>query len=168
MEKITTEINTKAIKELMKPYIGFFFFSIGFALLMGLVYVLVSFSDNSWGNPFHVVLIVLTGVIFLFSFLFLSTYFTTVKRASLIERTMVYEFLDEHFIVEGFKGDEKIEEVKHLYSETQGYRLSKNYIFLLLDAGGFLPITRSEELISFLKEKGIKETKSFAAKAKKK
>lgn len=168
MEKITTDINPKAIKELMKPYISYFFFSIGFALLMALVYVLVSFSDNSWGNPFHVVLIVLTSMIFLFSFLFLATYSGSIKRASLIERTMVYEFLDEHFIVEGFKGDEKLEEAKHLYSETQGYRLSKNYIFLLLDAGGFLPITRSEELISFLKGKGIKETKSFAAKAKKK
>lgn len=168
MEKISTDINSKAIKELMKPYISYFFFGVGFSLLMALVYVLVSFSDNSWGNPFHVVLIVLTGVIFLFSFLFLTTYSGSIKRASLIERTMVYEFLDEHFIVEGFKGDEKLEEAKHLYSETQGYRLSKNYIFLLLDAGGFLPITRSEELISFLKEKGIKETKSFAAKAKKK
>ena len=168
MEKITTKVNVNAAKELIKPYINYFFFTLGFALVMVGIYVLVSFSDNSWGNPFHVVLIVLTGVIFLLSFAFLGTYHNVVKRASYTERTVIYDFLDEFFLAEGFKEDEKVEENKYFYENVQGYRLSKNYIYLLMDFGGFLPITRSEELISFLKEKGIKETKSFAAKAKKK
>lgn len=126
------------------------------------------FAFNDFGSVVNVVSIVTAILSLAFALVAFRSYKRAINYAREYVRTLTIEFLDDCMTSEGYKGGEKISEGKFFYDDALAYKISKNYVFLMLKNNTFLPLNKTEEIINFLKEKGLKETKSLVVKKKKK
>jgi hypothetical protein len=53
------------------------------------------------------------------------------------------------------------------YQNLAGYKETKNYVFLAIKDNSFLAFNKSEDILSFVKEKGLARIKTIQASRKK-
>lgn len=168
MKKSTVIVNDKVSKELNVGYLrGAIVFLVCGLFLVGM-FIGFGLAFNDFGSVANIVSAV-TAIISLALFIVtFKSYRQTVNNARFDVKTVNIELLDEYMTAEVFRKEEKIQESKYYYCDVFGYRVTDNYVFVLIKTNSFLPLNKTEEIINFLKEKGLKETKSYVAKNKKK
>ena len=77
---------------------------------------------------------------------------------------LVSEFADEYFAYDLYRENEKVEQGKIYYVDLMGYKQTKHYLFLGLKNNNYIGVNKVEGLVEFVRNKGLKEIKSFGRK----
>ena len=155
MEKISTTVNEKTIKELQKKrqitvLIAFCFGPICIGL-----YVLFGFLNSSWNNVLNMILLVLGAFLIALSILI---EFQLQKRALVYKKNAyesTYEFFDDHILLTAYHNGEQFEQQNIKYKDLYGYYETANYVVLKLTDFHSLPINKVSGLTDFLSNKGV-------------
>mgnify|MGYP002868507777 CR=1 FL=1 len=161
MDKITTVINEKAVKEYLSPLVKFIIFCfVGFIIFIALYFIFAIISNN-WLDPLHYVFIAVALICLVGAFIFLFKYLKSINLVKKHQTTLNYEFFDDYFIFISSNENRKVDERKIFYSDLVSYRESKNYYFLMLNDNNAFIINKNEEVIKLIKEKGISKTRNI-------
>lgn len=155
MEKCSVTINKELVNELTKKNL-----ILALAVVIGsfLVVVGVTIYLILSTNYFFIAVIAIFGFLFAFGLVLLFFIIRNRKSASKKNTRIDTEFFDDYFISNSFNEENaKIQEVKLFYKDMLNLKVTKNYIFFFLDGRSVWPLARSEELLEFLKSKGIKQ-----------
>lgn len=157
MEKVTTIIDEKANKELLKPIR---ILTWVLALLGGFCvgyYFMYSIISQRWSEAINIILCIV-GVVFIsFGFFFDYRITKAIKLAKTNPITTVTEFNEDHLMMESYKNNEKIGESKVDYKSFKRYTVKANYVFLTYQNNSTFAFTKSDELVEFLSKTGIKK-----------
>ena len=167
MEKRTIVIDEKVTKEFMAHLLKMVVFCFICAVVFAGLYVLFSVLNNNWGEPLNIVILVVAAFLVVAGLTFLMWYVKGNAQASMFVRTAEYEFLDDYLSFILFRKEEKIEEGKYYYDDMAGYKLTKNYVFLALKNNSYIAVHKTDEVISFLNQKGLPLIKSISVKKRK-
>lgn len=157
MEKVTTVIDEKANKELLKPtriltwvLAGLGGFGVGY-------YFMYSIISQKWSEAVNIILCIV-GVIFIaFGFFFDYRITKAIKLAKANPITTVTEFNEDHLVMESYKNNEKIGESKVDYKSFKRYTVKANFVFMTYQNNSTFAFTKSDELVEFLSKTGIKK-----------
>ena len=138
------------------------------AVVCGGLYATLSTLQNDWANILNITLLFFGVLFLLLGFFILPGYVKSTRKNNDFFRIVTYDFQDDFVITEVFKNDEKIAEAKYYYRDVLGYRETKNYIFLKVNNNSFFGIYKTDELLTFVKEKGFKKLKLRVISANKK
>ena len=164
MEKITTILDGKVTKELVKHHIAEGIVGIIFGLLVIAAYITMSIIKKDWLDALFVVLLALGAIVLCFGILLVGISSISIKKSSEFKRKLVSEFADEYFTYDLYRENEKVEQGKIYYVDLMGYKQTKHYLFLGLKNNNYIGINKVEGLVEFVRSKGLKEIKSFGRK----
>lgn len=157
MEKVTTIIDEKANKELLKPtriltwvLSGLGGFGVGY-------YFMYSIISQRWSEAVNIILCIVGVVFIAFGFFFDYRITKAIKLAKTNPITTVTEFNDDHLVMESYKNNEKIGESKVDYKSFKRYTVKANYVFMTYQNNSTFAFTKSDELVEFLSKTGIKK-----------
>ena len=159
MEKITTESNGAAAKELYFSGIALTVFSIVFAFICAGIYVGFSLWNNNWFNPINFVVLIMGVIILFFAIMMLINITRAISKTEKLKHTLVEDFQDEQVVIEAYRNGEKIQELSFAYDDIKGMLESKNYVFLKTKNSMNIPVVKSTEIIQFLEGKGVRRDK---------
>ena len=157
MEKVTTVIDEKANKELLKPtriltlvLAGLGGFGVGY-------YFMYSIISQKWSEAVNIILCIVGVVFIAFGFFFDYRITKAIKLAKTNPITTVTEFKEDHLVMESYKNNEKIGESKVDYKSFKRYTVKANFVFMTYQNNSTFAFTKSDELVEFLSKTGIKK-----------
>lgn len=163
MKQIKTIIDQNSTKEFIQGNFIFALASLGFALVIVALYVVFGIINHSWTDPVQIILLVLAAVLIVLSIIMIVAHLKAMNKMKGYVRTIIYDFLDDVISFEIYRDEEKIETGKIYYQDFLDYKVSKHYVYLRLRNNTWLAINKEEELISFIKNKGIQKHKLFSS-----
>lgn len=157
MEKVTTVVDEKAIKECYKSsrilcYVlaGLGGFGVGF-------YFMYSIMTQKWIEPFNGILFIM-GIVFIIVGVILDGSISkAIKAVKANPATTITEFKEDHLFMEAYRNGEKVSEGKEEYKMFKHYIVKTHYVFMYTKTNVVYTFTKSDELVEFLSKTGIKK-----------
>lgn len=163
MKKATVIVNENVAKEHLKPVINFTIFCFASAIVFFTLMIVFSILNNNWLEV-STIIFAIVGALSLFAgILFLLQYLKGINMAKRLANTVSYEFFDDHLTYVTTRGEQVIQQGTVNYQDLISYKETKNYIFLEMSDHNFLPFEKTEEILSFIKEKELPLFKSIKA-----
>ena len=164
MNKITTEVNVKAVKEYLFPSVKFIIFCFSGVIIFVALFLIFSFISKNFLDPLHYVFIAVALICLIGGIFFLFKYLKSLHLVKKHQTVLTYEFFDDYFLFESFNENRKVDTRKVYYTDLINFRESKNYYFLMLNDNNAFIINKNEEVTRIIKEKGIIKAKSVIMK----
>ena len=167
MKKDTVLINEKVVGEHLKPVFNFALFCFIAAVVFFALMIVFSILNNNWLEV-STIIFAIVGALCLFAGLFaIINYVKGINIAKTHASKMDYEFFDDHLSYVTSRDDRVIQQGDIPYQNLAGYKETKNYVFLAIKDNSFLAFNKSEDILSFVKEKGLVRIKTVQASRKK-
>lgn len=153
MEKNVCVVDQNTLKELTK---NLKILSI-ILVILGLVFSIVSFVEIVFLKKDIMYMMFAPGVFILtFGIMILISNNKSIKKMEGTSERREMEFFDDYFSMKIYKKEELVGESKTYYKDVQYMKESPNYIFLYIHQRQAYPFSKSEGLLEFFKNKGIK------------
>ena len=159
MEKIETNIDDKLIKEAYRPLYRLSIIAIAIALAFVVFYVVFSILNKNWFDALNLVALSVSFVLVICAIYLLIRIHQMIKKEQAFSRKAIYELFDEYVTYEVYRNNEKIESGKAYYRDLQGYRESKNTVFLIMRNNSYIAIKKVDGLVDFIKSRGLVKKK---------
>jgi len=154
MEK-QTRVDGRCVKEYFKgqTIVWLIILCAGFSYCA--IYTVVSIIKGNWNSPGFGIAIFFGILVLVFSIVYFVRIHKAIKMANDHAFDACYEFNDDHFFRKTKMKEEQISESKINYSDIVCYKISKNYIYLVLFNKSYYPVDRDNSLEEFLTSKNI-------------
>lgn len=153
MEK-QTRVDGRCVKEYYKKHIIVWLVFLCIGVIYCAAFIVGFIIQREWNTEFGIAIIagVLTLVLSL-------TFFIRIKKAIKMANDhafdALYEFNDDYLVRKATVNDKQVSESKINYSDIVCYKVSENYIYLVLFSKSFYPVDKDDQLESFLVQKNI-------------
>lgn len=162
MEKVRTVINQQTQKEILKKtrIQCLIFFILGLILFVSFLLITL-ISEKKEGLVFitSIIGIIFAGFLFLYGLVLSIILWTVIRKAKDDNREAECIFNEDHISVIGYQDGEQTSTEKLYYNKFTKFVLTRNYLVAFYKPGFQIVFTRSDKLIKFFLDKGIKKKK---------
>ena len=154
MEK-QTRVDGRCVKEYLKGQTIVWLIALCAGFSYSAIYSVVRIINGNWNTPDFGIAIFFGILVLAFSIVYFVRLHKAIKMANDHAFDAYYEFNDDHFLRKTKMKEEQISESKINYSDIVCYKISKNYIYLVLFNKSYYPVDRDNSLEEFLTSKNI-------------
>ena len=167
MKKDSVIIDEKVAKEHLKPVFNFALFCFIATLVFAALDIVFSSLSNNWFDLSSIIFMIVGALCLFGGIFFLLNYIKGINLTKKHVTKMDYEFFDDHISYVSSRDDRVVQQGDIPFTALASYRETKSYIFLGLSNNSFLTFNKSEDIISFVNEKGLAKVKTITVNRKK-
>ena len=154
MKKLT-RVDGRCVKEYFKKQTIFWLIFLCATVIYCMAIIVGTIIQKKW-NTTEFGIAVFCGI---FALIISSIFFFRINKAVRMANDhafdALYEFNDDCFLRKAIVNDEQVSESKISYSDVVCYKVSENYIYLVLFSKNFYPVDKDDQIESFLVQKNI-------------
>ena len=157
MKRIETEINKKCTLALMER--NFIFVAVSGVVGLALValYFIFGALNNEWAFGWYIAMLIVGILVLAFDGILLYNIIKNVNLASKDPYTIGVTFKDDFLVMDMTKDKQQYQQARIAYKDIMAFNVTKEYVFIRVNKTSSIPVLRSEEVVNFLKEKGIRK-----------